>query len=54
MRERYITDLNWADVAAMFEADEELGKVRNIYYLARNYEQKYGQKGQAKTSWEVV
>ena len=48
--ERYITDLNWADVAAHFEADEELGKVRNIYYLARGYEQKYGQKGQAKTS----
>lgn len=51
--ERYITDLNWADVAAMFEADEELGKVRNIYYLARNYEQKYVQKGQAKTNGEV-
>ena len=51
--ERYITDLNWADVAAKFEADEELGKVRNIYYLARNYEQKYGQKGQAKTNGEV-
>ena len=52
--ERYITDLNWADVAAKFEADEELGKVRNIYYLARNYEQKYDQKGQAKTTEEVV
>ena len=51
--ERYITDLNWADVAAKFEADEELGKVRNIYYLARKYEQKYMQKGQAKTSGEV-
>ena len=51
--ERYITDLNWTDVAAMFEADEELGKVRNIYYLARKYEQKYMQKGQAKTSGEV-
>lgn len=51
--ERYITDLNWADVAAKFEADEELGKVRNIYYLARGYEQRYGQKGQAKTSGEV-
>lgn len=51
--ERYINDLNWADVAAHFEADEELGKVRNIYYFARGYEQKYGQKGQAKTSWEV-
>ena len=52
--ERYITDLDWADVATKFEADEELGRVRNIYYLARNYEQKYGQKGQAKTSGEVV
>lgn len=49
----YISDLNWADIAAKFEADEELGKVRNIYYLAKNYEQKYGQKGQAKTSGEV-
>lgn len=51
--ERYITDLDWADIAAKFEADEELGKVRNIYYLARGYEQKYGQKGQAKTSGDV-
>ena len=51
--ERYITDLNWADVAAKFVTDEKLGKVRNIYYLARNYEQKYVQKGQAKTSGEV-
>ena len=41
--ERYITDLDWIDVAAKFAADEELKKVRNIYYLARNYEQKYGQ-----------
>lgn len=48
--ERYITDLNWADVAAKFVTDEKLGKVRNIYYLARNYEQKYGQKRQAKTN----
>lgn len=40
--ERYITDLDWTDVAAKFESDEELNKVRNIYYLARNYEQKYG------------
>ena len=36
--ERYITDLNWADVAAHFEADEELGKVRNIYYFAAHFE----------------
>lgn len=41
--ERYITDLDWTDVAAKFERDEELNKVRNIYYLARNYDQKYGQ-----------
>lgn len=41
--ERYITDLDWTDVAAKFAADEELNKLRNIYYLARNYEQKYGQ-----------
>ena len=52
--ERYITDLDWTDVAAKFEVDEELNKVRNIYYLARNYEQKYVQKRQAKTSGEVV
>ena len=41
--ERYITDLDWTDVATKFATDEELNKVRNIYYLARNYEQKYGQ-----------
>ena len=45
--ERYITDLDWADVAAKFAADEELNEARNIYYLARNYEQKYGQIGKA-------
>ena len=43
--ERYITALDWADVAANFEADDELGKVRNIYYLAHGYEQKYAQNG---------
>ena len=41
--ERYITDLDWTDVATKFATDEGLNKVRNIYYLARNYEQKYGQ-----------
>ena len=50
--ERYITELDWADVAAKFEEDEGLNKVRNIYYLARNYEQKYVQRGQAKTTGE--
>lgn len=51
--ERYITDLDWADVATKFATDEELNKVRNIYYLARNYEQKYGQTGQAEQTSEV-
>ena len=51
--ERYINALDWADVAAKFEEDEGLNKVRNIYYLARNYEQKYVQRGQAKTTGEV-
>lgn len=40
--ERYITALDWADVAAKFESDEELNGTHNIYYLARKYEQKYG------------
>lgn len=42
--EKYITTLDWTDVAEKFEIDEELNKVRNIYYLARKYEQKYGEK----------
>lgn len=46
--ERYKKDLDWADVAAKYEADEELQKERNIFYLARNYEQKYIQKPQSK------
>ena len=39
----YETALDWSDVAAKFETDEELRKERNIYYLAKKYEQKYGQ-----------
>ena len=42
--ERYKSDLNWNDVAAMYETDEELKKERNIFHLARRYEQKYMQK----------
>lgn len=42
--ERYKSDLNWNDVAAMYETDEELKKERNIFHLARRYEQKYSQK----------
>ena len=43
----YETALDWSDVALKFETDEELRKERNIYYLAKKYEQKYGQKSQA-------
>ena len=43
----YETALDWSDVALKFETDEELRKERNIYYLAKKYEQKYGQTSQA-------
>ena len=39
----YESALDWSDVAAKFETDEELRKERNIYYLAKKYEQKYRQ-----------
>ena len=39
----YESALDWSDVALKFETDEELRKERNIYYLAKKYEQKYGQ-----------
>ena len=42
--ERYKTDLDWGDVAAKFDADEELKNVRNIFQLVRRYEQKYSEK----------
>ncbi len=42
--ERYKTDLDWGDVAAKYDADEELKNVRNIFQLVRRYEQKYSQK----------
>ena len=38
------TDLDWGDVAAKYDADEELKNVRNIFQLVRRYEQKYSQK----------
>ena len=43
----YESALDWSDVALKFETDEGLRKERNIYYLARKYEQKYGQTRQA-------
>ena len=43
----YESALDWSDVALKFETDEGLRKERNIYYLARKYEQKYGQTSQA-------
>ena len=42
--ERYKSELNWSDVAARRATDEELKKERNIFRLARSYEQKYMQK----------
>lgn len=46
-RQAYEPALDWSDVALKFETDEELRKERNIYYLAKKYEQKYGQTSQA-------
>ena len=42
--ERYKSELDWSDVSAKYEMDEELQKERNIFHLARRYEQKYSQK----------
>ena len=42
--ERYKLALDWSDVSAKYEMDEELKKERNIFRLARSYEQKYMQK----------
>ena len=52
----YETALDWSDVAAKFETDEELRKERNIYYLAKKYEQKYGQTSQAnrEAKWDAL
>lgn len=41
---RYKSELNWSDVAAKRATDEELKNERNIFRLARSYEQKYMQK----------
>jgi len=45
MAERYITALDWTDVAAKVETDEELRKERDIFYLVKIYNRKYVQKG---------
>ena len=42
--ERYKSELDWSDVAAKYETDEELKKEKNIFRLVRRYEQKYRQK----------
>ena len=42
--ERYKTDLDWADVAAKYDADDELQNARSIFHLVRRYEQKYSEK----------
>ena len=40
----YETALDWSDVALKYETDDEIRKERNIYYLAKKYEQKYRQR----------
>ncbi len=42
--ERYITVLDWTDVAAKVETDEELRKERDIFCLVKTYIRKYVQK----------
>ena len=42
--ERYKTDLDWGDVAAKYDADEELKNVRNIFQLVRKKKKKYSEK----------
>lgn len=44
MAERYITTLDWTDVATKVETDEELQKERNIFCLVKTYIRKYVQK----------
>ena len=44
MAERYITALDWTEVAAKVETDEELQKERNIFCLVKTYIRKYVQK----------
>ena len=45
MAERYITALDWTEVAAKVETDEELRKEKDIFYLVKTYNRKYAQKG---------
>ena len=44
MADRYITVLDWTDVAAKVETDEELRKERDIFCLVKTYIRKYVQK----------
>ena len=45
MGERYITALDWTEVATKVESDEELRKKKDIFYLVKTYNRKYAQKG---------
>ena len=45
MAERYITALDWTEVAAKVDSDEELRKEKDIFYLVKTYNRKYAQKG---------
>ena len=44
MGERYITALDWTEVATKVESDEELRKQKDIFYLEKTYNRKYVQK----------
>ena len=45
MAERYITALDWTEIAAKVESDEELRKEKDIFYVVKTYNRKYAQKG---------
>ena len=44
MAERYITALDWTEIAAKVESDEELRKEKDIFCLVKTYNRKYVQK----------
>ena len=45
MAERYITALDWTEVATKVETDEEQRKEKDIFYVVKTYIRKYVQKG---------
>lgn len=51
--ERYITDLDWADIAAKFEADEELGKCGYLLPCTADTSRKTDKKVKQKRAGDV-